>query len=148
MQKRTGKPIAAGVLGIIAGVIALIIGIVLVSVVATVSDYYCDYYYCDYRNYIAWGWMGPGIAFLVLGFLAILGSSLALARRSFGMAVVGGIAAFLGFWPLGLPALILVSLSSNEFGSLPSSPLCASCGRQNPPGSTYCMGCGRELVSS
>ena len=119
MQKRSGKLIAGGTLGIIAGVIAVIIGIVMVAVVATVSGYHYSHGYYYYENYISWGWMGYGIAWLVLGFIAILGSSLALRRRAFVMAVIGGVAALFVFWPLGLPALILISLSSNEFKSPP-----------------------------
>lgn len=113
--KQTCKPTAAGILGITAGGIALVIGIVLIAVGATASEYYCGYSYCDYRNYVDWLPVGYGIALLLLGFLAILGSSLALARRAFVMAIIGAIAAVVAIWPLGLPALILISLSSNEF---------------------------------
>jgi hypothetical protein len=52
---------------------------------------------------------------VVLGILAIIGGASALKRSSFGMAVTGALCSFLTVNPLGLLALIFVSLSSSEF---------------------------------
>ena len=64
-----------------------------------------------------WVEAGYGIALLVLGIVAIVGSSYAIARKNFGLALAGGICAILNVTILGIPALILIALSKSEFSS-------------------------------
>lgn len=102
----TPKPVVGGILGVVAGVAPLIAGSVLVALGAIVSK--------------AWGWVdwlpiGIGIGLLVLGLVAVIGSSCAIVRKNFGMAIAGGVCAMFSFWLLGIPALVLIALSSREF---------------------------------
>jgi len=102
----TPKPVVGGILGIIAGLAPLIAGIVLVSLGVSVHN--------DWEP-VNWVLVGIGIGLLVLGFVTVIGSSFAIARKNFAMAIVGGVCAMFSFWWLGIPALVLIALSSNEF---------------------------------
>jgi hypothetical protein len=137
IRKQTGKPIAGGILGIIAGVILFFTGSVFIAGGAAV-----DYSW----ESAGWAEIGTGIALVVLAILAVVGSSFAIFRRNFGLSVLGGICA-LPFWLLGIPALILIAMSRDEFINASTSWICIGCGRENPKGSGFCSGCGRELLS-
>ena len=135
-RKQTGKPIAGGILGIIAGVLGFFIGIILIADGATV-----DYYW----ESVDWSEVGIGIALVILGIMAVSGSSFAIARKNFTLSVIGGVCA-LPVWLLGVPALILIAMSRDEFQPASANQICPSCGRNNPKVSRFCSGCGRELT--
>ncbi|HEX9908369.1 MAG TPA: zinc ribbon domain-containing protein [Thermoplasmata archaeon] len=100
---KTAKPVVAGILMIISG------GITLLSPF----------------TYGAFGFVGGldnifGMIMAVMvvaGAISVVGGILAIARKYFMLALLGGIAAFFGFWLLGLVALILIALSYGEFKS-------------------------------
>jgi hypothetical protein len=105
--RRKGGPgwvIAGGILGIIAGVFALGFGI---GMTVDGAD--------DYWGHPNWAEIGFGISFLVTGALAIIGSSFAIARKNFGMALTGGICALWPMWFLGVAAIILIAISNDQF---------------------------------
>jgi hypothetical protein len=104
-QGRTAKPVVGGVLGIVAGVAPLIAGIVLIAFGATVGTW----------DPVDWVPIGIGIGLLALGLVTIVGSSFAIARRNFPLAVAGGVCALFSMWMLGIPALVLIAVSSKEF---------------------------------
>jgi hypothetical protein len=105
-EKCPGKPIAGGILGIIASVAPLIAAIVLISAGATP----------DYEGEpLDWVQIGAGIALLALALVTMVGSSYAILRRNFGLAIAGGICAVFSMGLLGVPALILIALSGKEF---------------------------------
>jgi len=135
-RKQTGKPIAGGILGIIAGVLGFFIGIILIADGATV-----DYYW----ESVDWSEVGIGIALVILGIMAVSGSSFAIARKNFTLSVIGGVCA-LPVWLLGVPALILIAMSHDEFQPASANQICPSCSRNNPKGSRFCANCGRELT--
>jgi hypothetical protein len=136
--KRTGKPIVGGILGIIAGVINFSVGIVLIVDGAAVNDY---------RELVDWSEVGLGQALVILGILAITGSSVAIVRRNFILSIIGGVCALPSLL-LGIPALILIALSHEEFDLPPESSVCPGCGKANPKTAVFCMVCGRELMGS
>ena len=102
----TAKPIVGGILGVIAGVAPLIAGVVLVSVGATANGGV---------EGADWAPIGIGIVLLALGIVTIVGSSYAIMRTNFPLAVVGGVCSVFSMCPLGIPALILIAISSKEF---------------------------------
>jgi len=132
---RTGKPVLGGILGIIAGVINFSAGIVLIVDGAAVNQS---------SESVNWSEMGGGEVLIILGILAIIGSSLAIARRNFVISVIGGVCALPPLL-LGIPALILIARSRDEFEHAGAGSVCTSCGRMNPKGALFCMVCGREL---
>jgi hypothetical protein len=130
--KRTGKPVVGGILGIIAGAINFAGGIILIADGATVDS-------------VNWSEMGLGQALVILGILAIVGSSVAIARRNFILSIIGGVCALPPLL-LGIPALLLIALSHEEFDLRPESSVCPGCGKANPKSAVFCMVCGRELA--
>jgi len=130
--KRTGKPIAGGILGIIAGAINFSAGTILIVDGATVES-------------VDWSEMGLGQALVILGILAIVGSSVAIARRNFILAIIGSVCALPSLL-LGVPALILIALSHEEFDLAGVGSVCPGCRKTNPIGAQFCMVCGRELT--
>jgi hypothetical protein len=130
--KRTGKPIAGGILGMIAGAINFSVGTILIVDGATSES-------------VDWPVMGLGQALVILGILAIVGSSVAIARRNFILAIIGGVCALPPLL-LGIPALILIALSHEEFELAGAGSVCPVCRKVNPIGAQFCMVCGRELT--
>jgi len=59
-----------------------------------------------------------GIVIAVLGIIAVIGGISAVRRRSFGLSLAGAICALLPINPLGLLAVIFVSLGKREFGAI------------------------------
>jgi hypothetical protein len=89
---QTWKPTAAGTLTISAGVLGLTVGIVLVAI-------------------------GPlfmvGLLAIMIGVVAMAGGLCALKRRVWGLALAGSICSV--FCWLGIPAIIFIALSKQEF---------------------------------
>lgn len=103
----TAKPVIGGILGVIAGLGPLIAGAVLMAT-GTVCSFAWEG--------VEWGRVCGGIVLFALGIVAIVGSSFAIARKNFVLSIVGGVfAMFSPLWFLGVPALILIALSSREF---------------------------------
>lgn len=135
-RKFTAKPIAGGILGIMAGVIGFIMGVILITG-GSATDYYWES--------VDWFAIGIGIATLFISILAVFGSSYAFGRKNFTIALIGGVCALLALWPLGIPALILIGMSRSEFQSESGGSICVSCGKENQRGGRFCSNCGREL---
>jgi hypothetical protein len=102
----TAKPVVGGIFGVVAGVVPLIAGIVLISIGATADGW---------AHGTDWAPIGIGIVLLALAIVTIVGSSYAIMRTNFPLAVIGGVCSLFSFWPLGIPALILIAISSKEF---------------------------------
>jgi len=105
--EHTAKPVIGGIFGVIAGLGPLIAGIVLMAT-GSVDRFPWET--------VEWGRIGGGIALFILGIVAIVGSSFAIARKNFVLSIIGGVCSmFSPLWFLGIPALILIALSSREF---------------------------------
>jgi len=59
-----------------------------------------------------------GIVIAVLGIVAVVGGISAVRRGSFGLSLAGAICALLPINPMGLLAVIFVSLGKREFGAI------------------------------
>ena len=89
---QTWKPTAAGILTISAGVFGLIVGIVLIG-----------------RSPL----FMVGLLAIMIGVVAVVGGVCALKRRVWGLALAGSICSL--FCWLGIPAIIFIALSKQEF---------------------------------
>jgi len=126
-SRRSGLPTAGGILGIIAGALQVIVGGVVVALIFSPSLRRAllppvplapmppgSYEHFAPAMPI---WLGfLGVLVVALGIVAMVGGVFALKRKSFGMALAGAICALPVFF-LGIPAVILVSLSGREFGT-------------------------------
>ncbi len=61
-----------------------------------------------------------GIFYLLVGALGVVGGIFAINRKKFGLALAGAIASSLSFYPLGIVAVILVSMAYPEFNRTPT----------------------------
>ena len=59
--------------------------------------------------------LGVPILSIIIGILALIGGVLAIQRKKWKWALVGSIAGSLSVLPLGIPAIILIALSKDEF---------------------------------
>jgi uncharacterized membrane protein HdeD (DUF308 family) len=62
-----------------------------------------------------------GAFVLLIGVLGIVGGIYAIKRRMWGLALTGAIAGSMIFYPLGIVAVILVSMAQQEFAKSPST---------------------------
>ena len=141
--KNTPMPIVGGVLCLVAGFGSLILGLNQIIGSIGIDDRWLP------QN---WAGFALGLGFMVLGLIDVAGSSHALARRSYPMAIAGAVCALLALFltlpvlaVLGVPALILVAISRSEFGYKAEGVKCPDCGGITPKDSMLCTGCGRQI---
>ena len=119
--RHTAKP--GGILGIISGIIALFLGMLLTGYALTTGARPEWSGGENSGSGTDWVWASYGMALMTLGFLAIIGSRYAIVRSHYRLAVAGGVCATLCMPLLGIPALILIVLSRDEFNQ-PYDDLC------------------------
>ncbi|MFC2063164.1 hypothetical protein ACFLS8_04410 [Chloroflexota bacterium] len=102
-MEKTGKPIAGGILSIVAGTLHILgfLGIMIALVVVPANV----------------GIILSIVAFYLLatGILPIIGGIYALQRKKWGLALAGAIIAILGSLILGILATVLIALAKDEF---------------------------------
>jgi hypothetical protein len=115
-KRRSGKLTTGGVFNIIVGVLSIFVGLFLVIFAKMMATplYLDTNFYLDFSFFAGW-LIVVAIISVILGIVAIVGGIYAFRREKFGWALAGGICALLSFWPLGIPALVLISLSKDEF---------------------------------
>ena len=111
-DQRSGTLTAGGVLAIISGALAIIGGIV----VAAVGVWLATLPWVKITWIFSVIYLPIGIALVILSILAIVGGIRALAMRSFGWALTGGICALLCCLVPGILALIFIGISRKDFG--------------------------------
>ena len=104
-MEKTWKPVAAGILAIIAGALQVIFGAICVAGIGF------------WGGMVGMGWLSVICApLIVFGIIAIVGGIYALKRRIWGLALAGSIFALIGPWfILGILAIIFVALGKGEF---------------------------------
>jgi hypothetical protein len=129
----TWKPITGGILSIIVGAINVCLGIILITVT---SREMWDYprRFRDYMGFDRLG-LALGIILLILAIIAIVGGVFAIRRKVWGMALAGAICSLVPHpaMVLGIPALIFISMSKDEFGQNSSGPAPSSPQASPPP---------------
>ena len=95
---------AAGILTIIGGIVGIIIGAFAFTGTALAAA----------LTGLAWiGAIGGGL--LALGIIALIGGIVTLRRKAWGFALTGAICAMFPCVPLGILAIIFVSMGRKEF---------------------------------
>ena len=64
-------------------------------------------------------YVGIGAFFVLIGVLGIVGGVFSLKRKMWGLSLTGAIAGSILFYPLGIVAVILVSMAQPEFVKAP-----------------------------
>ncbi len=119
--RRSGSPVAGGVLVIIAGILALVNAATFLTY--TAAD--LEGTGVGLPSGVTWDEIagilkGCGVIEIVLGIVAIVGGVFAIQRRHFGLAIAGSLMGMFGFGLtfgalLGLIGLILIAISRKEF---------------------------------
>lgn len=118
MQKAVGGGILAivsSVLGIITGLFIMAAPLFFKSMLE--SDYYglTAWEEADMLAVLGLGYVAIGVVFILTGVLGIVGGVFAIKRKLWALALAGTIAASILFYPLGIMAVILVSMAQPEF---------------------------------
>jgi hypothetical protein len=114
--EKTSRPATAGILNIITGVIGLT-GAFTAFFIYFAMTVTLDIYLPIFPEFIAGIVLAVAIISLLLSLLIMVSGIFATQRKYWGLALAGSIAAMLCLFFLGIPALILVALSREEFGS-------------------------------
>jgi hypothetical protein len=120
----TNKSHIGGILAIIAGALAVLGGLLLIAVTPVIQEYINENpgEYYEYADFIAVFYIVCGIIGVILGGLGVAGGTLAITRKSFGMALTGAIAGIFTFLPLGIAATVLMAMAKDEFNK-PAPPV-------------------------
>ena len=112
-KKKTVMPLIGGILILIGGLLTLLTGVGLVaSVGAFDAVMLFDVQGVEMLEDIL---TVSGLILLTLGLVGVLGGIVAIMRTHFGLPILGGIFALLGWFIPALIGLILVGMSKDEF---------------------------------
>ena len=110
-MQRTNRPRIAGILTVISGILASLGAINYAVGLITARGFTKG----DIPPFVPSIIFGIPVLTILIAVLALAGGVLSTRRKRWGWSLVGAIAATLSLLPLGIPALILVSLSRDEF---------------------------------
>lgn len=116
-MEQTWKPIAGGILSIIAGVMNLLLGVVVMGGLTAAGLVLGAGLVELDLDLGGMSWLGVlGVPLIVLGIISIVGGVYALKRRLWGFALAGAICAIMtGNLVYGTLAIIFVSIGKSEF---------------------------------
>ena len=109
---KTRKPIIGGILNILSGLLG-IVGIISYSV--GFGDPGSGIGKGDMPPFVPSIIFGMSIPAIVIAILAVVGGIFALLRKRWGWSLAGSIAATLSLILIGIPAVVLITLSKDEF---------------------------------
>ena len=121
---KTWKPMTAGILNIVSGTFFLTGGIIIVSLLnqptmatpwAGYAMYSMGFGGTPSASFVTTFIVTLAAVLIILGIVSILGGIYSLKRSLLGLALAGTSFTFFPLPPLGIPAIILVVLSKNEF---------------------------------
>jgi hypothetical protein len=109
-----------GILNIIAGIFGVIGGGSSIILSGFVSNDIFDFSGAtvapiDIVEFSTFLYSAIGIFLLLVGVLGIVGGVYALKREKWGLALAGAIAGAISFLPVGIPAIIFVTLARPDF---------------------------------
>ena len=112
-KKKTALPVIGGVLIMVGGIITLMWGLALIGTVG----FFDDLMVYDVEGVDSFEDMlnACGAILVVFGLIGLLGGIMGMLRKSFGLAIVGGVFALGGFFIPALIGLILIAISKEEF---------------------------------
>ena len=118
-MKSTGKPVAAGILNIIAGVLGIIGAVGMFIGFSFITNYWniggVEFEFQAFPRFTENVILGLAIPSLSIAILAFVGGIFAVQRKLWGLALAGSIAAILALFPLGIASTVLTSISKDEF---------------------------------
>jgi hypothetical protein len=133
MSNAPGKARIGGILSIISGFFG-VLGLFFAVLMIILSRYMLGEGFMPYspatpREFLALAaivYGGAGIIFALIGTLGIIGGIFAIKKKHWIVALAGAIAGTITFYPLGIVAVIFVSLAQAEFAlakEIPQNPV-------------------------
>ena len=110
--KKTNKPQIGGILAMVSGALGLL---GTISYWIGIDDLGRGFSKGDVPPFVPSIILGMPIPSLIIALLALVGGIFALKRRRWTWSLIGTIAATLSFILLGIPSIILIALSKDEF---------------------------------
>ena len=111
--KKTAMPVIGGVLILIGGLITLVGGIALIGAMDALDNLVpVDVEGTDVFEDLV---NACGAIMIVFGIIGVVGGVMGMLRKSFALAILGGIFALVGWFIPALIGLILVAISRKEF---------------------------------
>jgi hypothetical protein len=110
-MKKTNKPKIGGILTIISGALASLGAINYAIGLSNIRGLGKG----DIPPFVPSIIFGVPTLSVVIGILALIGGVLAMRRKKWSWSLAGSIAGTLSVLPLGIPAIILIALSKDEF---------------------------------
>lgn len=114
MIEKTLKPAIAGYLLVVTGIIT-ILGIVIMTIILWAMSQGMAAGFVEPANIPAGLILVMGLMLSLPAIVSVIGGIYAVRRRLWGMALAGAICSCFYFNVLGIPALVLIILSKNEF---------------------------------
>jgi hypothetical protein len=111
-MKRSVKPVIGGILSILSGAIGTV-GILNYAIGLGAAG--SGFGKGDIPPFVPSIIYGMSIPAIIIALLAITGGILAMLRKCWGWSLAGSIAASLSLIILGIPAIVLIALSKDEF---------------------------------
>ena len=113
---RSWMPPTSGIINIIVGAIELLMAIIMIIIGAVGAALLMNLANLEVPAWIVGALLiGCGVVYLIFGILAVVGGYYALKRKSWGMALTGGIMGVFLFWPLAAASIVFLVLSRREF---------------------------------
>jgi len=114
-MEKTWKPTAAGIVNIISGTFALIWFVMLIIAKAVISGALGIPGMEAVPSFVAGILLIMAVPSLVIGVLALAGGVYALQRKLWGLALAGAIAVTVFWFFVGIPAIVFLAQSRDEF---------------------------------
>jgi len=111
-MSKTKKPIIGGILTIISGALG-ILG--TISYAIGLGDVGSGFGKGDMPPFVPSIIFGMPIPSLIIALLALVGGIFAIRRKNWRWSIAGSIAAALSLILLGIPAIVLIAISKDEF---------------------------------
>ena len=111
-MKKTSKPIIGGILTIFSGTLG---SLGIINYWVGIGDLGRGFGKGDIPPFVPSIIFGMPIPSLIIALLALAGGVFALKRKEWTWSVICAVAAALSFIVLGIPAILLVTLSKDEF---------------------------------
>jgi hypothetical protein len=114
------KATAGGILAIVASVLGALMGLFFLAMpamIGSMSDISTGGSLTpdEFSQIVIVLYISLGVFLILLGALGLVGGIFSVNRHKFGLALAGAIASSISFYPLGIVAVILVSMAHPEF---------------------------------
>ena len=111
-MEETWKPMVGGILNIVTGAFALLSVIGLIIAIVVIGSGLLGPDFPDFVVAVLWVITVP---YFIIGVIALIGGIYAIQRKTWGMALAGTVASTVYWFFVGIPAIVFIAQSKDEF---------------------------------